>query len=949
MPMPSGHNEKVHASPRINTGVFFIQGLAVLSVAVGLAIALMRRDVTLGGLESGSIPKAWAPPMWVYVAGGLGLLALGAVPLHPSVGLWVYVALAYGFPRYRPEQEFLLRSGLLEWVSVLTALGWAGWMIRHGRRETLPKDLLTCLLGALVAWAAVCAVTSYLTDRLWNPSVQYHPLGLVNVLVMFLLASTFLGDPRECCLLAIAIVGSLSVRAASFPQMVRHDGDISAMIAMALPLALQAMALIRAKIAKVAFAACAGYLLWVLYQTANRGAAVGLVAALLVLWVLARRKLLTLAVALPALPCLLVLFIGTHYWQRFADIWQGGPWQDSAFQRLGIWRAGWRMFLDHPLMGVGPSNFGAHVGTYAPALADVSPHNNFIAMLSETGALGMALYTAFFSAAIITLWRLARNSRESWPSGASRFLVSALVAYLVTGCFISRPTLVLPYVLAGAGLALRRISHIKGPGPGGAGPARLDHNSAEPERTPQADPVRSHKTYLVLLLCYLLFVVYGSLVPLHFQRVPLEKAWAQFLRIRYLSLGISSRADLVSNLLLLIPLTFFAMGAFGRQKAAASRWLVSVVIVAAACALSLAIEFAQIYFPPRTVSLNDILAETAGAALGIGCWFLWGNRITEWAKAVWRSRDEDKTAVRILSGYLVFLVLYQLLPFDVTIRPAELYHRLKGGRVSILPFGDIEMFSLYAVVSKIATAVPVGFLFCMANRKHSVFRATLLAVMFAAGIEFCQVFIFSRVASSTDVVIGAVGAFLGAWLAAAVGPASRKPLTQSPVWLRHRLWIKATATVAWIAVITWYKWRPFDFAWPGEGLFPHMRFVARVPLYFQYHLSEFMASAQVVRLLTVSFIAGMLVKSLAPARSGGLRPGVVIVAVAMMLEIGRLFLPNRAPDLVHAVLFIVGGIAGIRSFSPFTRLFLARPQGPKDDLVTPGRPRGPLAGGRSRL
>jgi VanZ family protein len=498
-------------------------------------------------------------------------------------------------------------------------------------------------------------------------------------------------------------------------------------------------------------------------------------------------------------------------------------------------------------------------------------------------------------------------------------------------------------------VALRGITPAETARPGPAGPVPFEHNSAAPKRNHHAAPAGSSRTYLVLLLCYLVFVVYGSLVPLKFHYVPLNVAWRQFLGIRYLSLGIASRADLVSNLLLLVPLTFFAMGTFARRDAPVSRWFVIAAIAAAAGALAVAIEFTQIYFPQRTVSLNDILAETAGAVVGIACWFLWGSLITDWARGLWQSRDEDRRAIRILCGYLVFLVLYQLLPFDATIRTVELYHRIKQGRVILLPFSDIHTFSLYAVMSKIAVMVPVGFLFCMVNRRHSVFRATVFGVMFAAGIEFLQIFIFSRVASSTDAVIGSLGTWMGAWLAVTVGPVSRKPLTQSPVWMRHRHWIKWAATVGWIAIIAWYKWRPFDFAWPVEGLFTHIASVARVPLYFQYYQSEFLASAQVVRLLTISFVAGMLLQGLMPADSRRLAAVVAIITIGLVLEAGRLFLPHRIPDVIQALLFIAGGVAGIRCFGPFTRLFLARPQAAQRDPIRPDHSDDPLPGDRPGL
>ena len=63
-----------------------------------------------------------------------------------------------------------------------------------------------------------------------------------------------------------------------------------------------------------------------------------------------------------------------------------------------------------------------------------------------------------------------------------------------------------------------------------------------------------------LTLGYSAFVIYGSLVPLHFQRQPLDEAWAYFQQIPYLDLGIGSRADWVANILLFVPLAFLWHG-----------------------------------------------------------------------------------------------------------------------------------------------------------------------------------------------------------------------------------------------------------------------------------------------------------------------------------------------------------------------------------------------------
>ena len=60
----------------------------------------------------------------------------------------------------------------------------------------------------------------------------------------------------------------------------------------------------------------------------------------------------------------------------------------------------------------------------------------------------------------------------------------------------------------------------------------------------------------LLAIGYLVFVVYGSLVPLRYTPLPWDHALARFQEIPFLQLGIGSRADWVANLLLFIPLTF---------------------------------------------------------------------------------------------------------------------------------------------------------------------------------------------------------------------------------------------------------------------------------------------------------------------------------------------------------------------------------------------------------
>ena len=75
------------------------------------------------------------------------------------------------------------------------------------------------------------------------------------------------------------------------------------------------------------------------------------------------------------------------------------------------------------------------------------------------------------------------------------------------------------------------------------------------------DSLTPKRTYVILSLCYLAFVIYGSLIPFQFRSLPIAEAIDRFRHIPYLHLGIQSRADFIANILLYIPLSFFLAGA----------------------------------------------------------------------------------------------------------------------------------------------------------------------------------------------------------------------------------------------------------------------------------------------------------------------------------------------------------------------------------------------------
>src|ERR1700730_14043255 len=97
------------------------------------------------------------------------------------------------------------------------------------------------------------------------------------------------------------------------------------------------------------------------------------------------------------------------------------------------------------------------------------------------------------------------------------------------------------------------------------------------------------------------FVVYGSLLPFDYTPQPFDLALEQFRHIALLDIGTGDRADWMANLLLYVPLAFLCTAGLDRPGTRIRRTFETVLILLVLCALATAIEFAQIFFPPRTV------------------------------------------------------------------------------------------------------------------------------------------------------------------------------------------------------------------------------------------------------------------------------------------------------------------------------------------------------------
>jgi O-antigen ligase len=149
-----------------------------------------------------------------------------------------------------------------------------------------------------------------------------------------------------------------------------------------------------------------------LVLTFTRGSWLAFMVGLFIFIMLYRWKLVVLAAAVMPLGLFIPGVSG-----RLASIFDTNSW--TIVERFRLWKTGYLMFKDHPIIGVGNGNYLSRYNEYIKRYPELdigwekfSVHNSYLKVLSETGILGFApfiLVVFFFVKEIIHIWKNGRN------------------------------------------------------------------------------------------------------------------------------------------------------------------------------------------------------------------------------------------------------------------------------------------------------------------------------------------------------------------------------------------------------------------------------------------------------------------------------------------------------------------------------------------------------------
>src|SRR5947209_5562268 len=318
---------------------------------------------------------------------------------------------------------------------------------------------LAAALAAFVLWAA--ASTLWASDVL---AAIHYALSWATYLLFFISLCRAARDARLMrASLALLAVVVLVISAASVvgyygsPNSLMRQNGLGEPIAVSIPL-LAALALrLRRARAALLFGAAATLGWLSMLEVSERAPFIGVMVGLTLLFALAlarpcfrprsARRALALVAAFAF--CLALQNVPSPFAQSrlqtvFVRLKETSVTETNTRARFLHWAAAAEMFRTRPLTGVGA---GGYDGSFAAARADFaaahpdSPlvgmnegylssgaHNEYLEILGELGATGLALFVAFCAALVWSAWRALRRATSPLVPGAVACLASFAVS-----------------------------------------------------------------------------------------------------------------------------------------------------------------------------------------------------------------------------------------------------------------------------------------------------------------------------------------------------------------------------------------------------------------------------------------------------------------------------------------------------------------------------------------
>ncbi len=260
--------------------------------------------------------------------------------------------------------------------------------------------------------------------------------------------------------LVCAIVGIMNGGKVPSSTFMGDENDFALVMAMAIPFAYFMFLQADAARKRVLYLTAVGVFVAANVASLSRGGFIALSAVGLFCWFLSPKKILS-SLVVGIMVGILYLSAPPTYWDEVRSIKDENIEDGTGEVRWYSWKCGWRMFLDHPVIGVGQGNFPWNFEKYEPpgGLAGKyhggrAAHSMYFTLIPELGLAGIILFFLMLYSSMRGMQavlkerghRLAKLKNECAPNAANELrrlrcvilgVTGAMVGYLVSGIFLS--------------------------------------------------------------------------------------------------------------------------------------------------------------------------------------------------------------------------------------------------------------------------------------------------------------------------------------------------------------------------------------------------------------------------------------------------------------------------------------------------------------------------------
>ena len=430
-------------------------------------------------------------------------------------------------------------------------------------------------------------------------------------------------------------------------------------------------------------------------------------------------------------------------------------------------------------------------------------------------------------------------------------------------------------------------------------------------------------------LAYAALVAHLLFIPYLFSPLPFDETLRLFAHIPWLQLGSDQNVALVSRGLMFAPLGLLLAAWVAPQPRHRIELPALLVAVLLGGLWAIGVTVAQLWFPSRTVSLNNLVAEFAGVIGGGLLWSAFGTiGLQWWRKLASGGRISLEAA---LTGYVVLYLVASLTPFDFVTSASELAEKvasdLYGLWIAPISCGPAPCGLKFG--SAALAAVPFGWWF--ASRRRSAGNAFVSTVAFALVvatiIELLHLLMVSGVSQGASVIARASGIVVGAATYSWRHRLAAFDLNRlgRPVVLT--LLVPYAVTVAYVA--GWFRAQKLGIT---AGM-ARLDDAVWLPFFYQYYApyQSTMYSAIVHAALYAPVGAACWLWARHRDRVPLWRATLLAVLVAVVAETSKVFLSGRLPD--YADVFIAAVSATL--VLSVLRLASRSQHPPRDPLADP--------------